>query len=61
MFKTLLILILVAESEFRYYISYARYARKHFANADQTMTKEIQRAMALLAFKPQMACSPYKV
>ncbi|XP_031554328.1 E3 ubiquitin-protein transferase MAEA-like isoform X2 [Actinia tenebrosa] len=37
-----------------------KYARKHFANADQVMTKEIQRAMALLAFKPQMACSPYK-
>ena len=40
-----------------------RYARKHFppANVDGTMTKEIQRAMALLAFKPETSCSPYRV
>ena len=40
-----------------------RYARKHFppANVDGTMTKEIQRAMALLAFKPGTSCSPYRV
>lgn len=25
------------------------------------MTKEIQRAMALLAFKPETSCSPYRV
>ncbi|PFX25471.1 macrophage erythroblast attacher-like [Stylophora pistillata] len=39
-----------------------RYARKHFppANVDGTMTKEIQRAMALLAFKPGTSCSPYR-
>ncbi|EDO31713.1 predicted protein [Nematostella vectensis] len=37
-----------------------RYARKHFANAESAMTKEIQKAMALLAFKPDKACSPYK-
>ncbi|XP_068708537.1 E3 ubiquitin-protein transferase MAEA-like isoform X2 [Montipora foliosa] len=39
-----------------------RYARKHFppANVEGTMTKEIQRAMALLAFKPDTSCSPYR-
>ena len=42
---------------------FCRYARKHFppANVEGTMTKEIQRAMALLAFKPDTSCSPYRV
>lgn len=42
---------------------FCRYARKYFppANVDGTMTKEIQRAMALLAFKPETSCPPYRV
>ena len=48
---------------FPYCVLFNRYARKHFppANVDGTMTKEIQRAMALLAFKPETSCSPYRV
>ena len=38
-----------------------RYARKHFAGIDLAMTKEVQRAMALLAFKADTTCVPYKV
>lgn len=46
-----------------FFVGCDRYARKHFppANVDGTMTKEIQRAMALLAFKPETSCSPYRV
>jgi len=46
-----------------YKLYICRYARKYFppANVDGTMTKEIQRAMALLAFKPETSCPPYRV
>ena len=38
-----------------------RYARKYFSNVEEAHVKEVQVAMALLAFRPGTSCKKYEV
>ena len=40
---------------------YTRYARKYFSNVEEAHVKEVQVAMALLAFRPGTSCKKYEV
>ena len=38
-----------------------RYARKYFSSVEEAHVKEVQVAMALLAFRPGTSCKKYEV